>query len=284
MTGVQTCALPICQNFWLEGKTTVSTLFPILTGEEIAGVAIENLVLDGNREKNEHLDGNYAGCVFLQDCQRISMRGIEARNYNGDGLSWQICHDVIVENCHSHHHAGLGLHPGSGSQRPIMRKNRLEANQIGIFFCWGVKFGLADENTVVGNKCGISIGHRDTDNVITGNTIRESGDVGVLFRPERGKAFAPHRNRLVRNTIENNGPDASAAVDVQGETEACRFSRTRSAIAAPIRAASESGSGRPRARLTWQPTRSPEWRSKSKTCDPGNKPDRVVSGNASGIE
>lgn len=207
------------QNFWLEGKTTVSTLFPILTGEEIAGVAIENLVLDGNRERNEHLDGNYAGCVFLQDCQRISMRGIEARNYNGDGLSWQICHDVVVENCHSHHHAGLGLHPGSGSQRPIMRKNRLEANQIGIFFCWGVKFGLADENTVVGNKCGISIGHRDTDNVIVGNTIRDSGDVAVLFRPERGKAFAPHRNRVVRNIIENNGPDASAAVDVQGETE-----------------------------------------------------------------
>lgn len=207
------------QNFWLLGNTTVSTLFPIITGEEISQVAIENLALDGNREQNENLDGNYAGCIFLQDCQRIVIRDVEARHYNGDGISWQICHDVAVENCHSHHHVGLGLHPGSGSQRPVMRNNRLEANQIGLFFCWGVKFGLAEGNTIVGNQCGISVGHRDTDNVIVGNTVRDSLQVGVLFRPERGKAFAPHRNRLERNQIENNGPESSAAVDIQGETE-----------------------------------------------------------------
>lgn len=112
------------QNFWLMGESTVATLFPILSGENISGVAIENLVLDGNKEHNDNLDGNYAGCIFMQDCSRIAIRGVTAQNFNGDIISWQICHDVLVENCASHSNTGLGLHPGSGSQRPVMRGNR----------------------------------------------------------------------------------------------------------------------------------------------------------------
>ena len=112
--------------FWLLGESTCSSLFPIVSGENITDVVIENLALDGNKEHNENLDGNHAGCIFLQDCSRIAIRGVTARNYNGDGISWQVCHDVTVENCHSHDHTGLGLHPGSGSQRPVIKNNRLE--------------------------------------------------------------------------------------------------------------------------------------------------------------
>jgi hypothetical protein len=43
--------------------------------------------------------------------------------------------------------------------------------------------------------------------------------VGVLFRPERGQAFAPHRNRLEQNRIVDTGPDDGIGIDVQGETE-----------------------------------------------------------------
>lgn len=136
------------------------------------------------------------GCIFLQDCYRIAMRKVTARHYNGD-ISWQICHDVQVEGCHSHDHAGLGLRPSSGSQRPVIRGNKLVKNDIGLSFCWGVKHGLAEKNVFADNRSyGISIGHRDTDNTVHNNDIRRSGKVGVLFRPERGKAFAPHRSRL----------------------------------------------------------------------------------------
>ena len=116
---------PLRENLWQLGEATASTLFPILSGENIADVVIEDITLDGNKENNANLDGNYAGCVFLQDCKQIALRGVTARRYNGDGISWQICHDVTVENCHSHDNAGLGLHPGSGSQRPVIRGNRL---------------------------------------------------------------------------------------------------------------------------------------------------------------
>ncbi len=166
------------------------------------------------------MDGNYAGCIFLQDCSRVTIRGVVARNYNGDGISWQISHDVLVENCVSENHTGLGLHPGSGSQRPIIRNCRIEGNDIGIFFCWGVKYGLAENNKLTGNRVGVSIGHRDTDNLVTGNEILGSGQVGVLFRPERGKDFAGHRNRIENNRIVNSGSTKGVAIDVQGETEA----------------------------------------------------------------
>jgi hypothetical protein len=208
------------KNFWVKESPTVSKLFPVLSGEEIEDVAIENITLDGNRANNENLNGNYAGCIFLQDCNRIQMRQVTARDYNGDGISWQICHDVIVEDSHSHGHAGYGLHPGSGSQRPLMRRNRLEGNDLGLFFCWGVKYGLAENNTIVGNRrYGVSVGHRDTDNLIRDNEIRRSGVVGVLFRKERGRAFAPHRNRLENNRIIDSGAEEGIGVDVQGETE-----------------------------------------------------------------
>lgn len=209
------------ENYWLMGESTISTLFPLFTGEEVGDIVIENLVLDGNKENNELLDGNYAGCLFFQDCIRLAFRGVEARNYNGDGMSWQICHDVVVEACHSHDNTGLGMHPGSGSQRPIMRNNRVENNDIGIFFCWGVKRGLAEGNRVGNNRSvGVSIGHRDTDNCVRDNDIVGSGKVGILFRPERGKDFAPHRNRIEKNRIIDSGDASGIAVDIMGETEA----------------------------------------------------------------
>ena len=207
------------KNFWRLGDATVSTLFPIISGEGIADLVIENLVLDGNRATNANLDGNYAGCVFLQECNRVIMRGLIARNYNGDGLSWQICHDVLVENCTSQGHAGLGLHPGSGSQRTVMRGNRLLDNHIGIFFCWGVRHGVAEKNFVAGNDIGISIGHHDTDNLVTDNAITGSKNVGLLFRPERGESFTGNRNRIEGNQLVDNGPEDGWAIDVQGHTE-----------------------------------------------------------------
>ncbi|MBL8867421.1 MAG: right-handed parallel beta-helix repeat-containing protein [Planctomycetia bacterium] len=212
------------ENLWSAGTPTAATLFPLFSGEFVSNVTIENLTLDGNKANNLELDGNYAGCIFLQDCADFTIRHVTARNYRGDGISWQICHDVLVENCHSHDHTGLGLHPGSGSQRPIMRNNKLERNHIGLFFCWGVKYGLAEKNTIDDTKtAGISVGHRDTDNVIRDNLVRRSGQQGILFRPERGPGFTGDRNEVVSNTIEDTGDENAAAIDVQGTTANIAF-------------------------------------------------------------
>ncbi|MCC6489670.1 MAG: right-handed parallel beta-helix repeat-containing protein [Candidatus Hydrogenedentes bacterium] len=206
-------------NFWMDTKPSVATLFPLLTAEYATDITIENITLDGNRANNAHLDGNYAGGIWMQDCSRLVFRGVTSRNNNGDGLSWQICHDVLVEQCHSHDNADLGMHPGSGSQRPIMRNNTIERCGIGIFFCWGVKYGLAEKNTVTDiATAGVSIGHRDDENLVRDNDVLRSGQVGVLFRPERGEGYTPKGNRVENNRIVDSGGDDGIGVDVQGVT------------------------------------------------------------------
>jgi Right handed beta helix region len=213
------------ENLWLTGKPTCLSLFPLLTSERTANVTIENITLDGNKDQNENFNGNYGGCIFLQDCNRFIIRRVEARNYNGDGISFQICHDVVVEDCHSHDNVDLGIHPGSGSQRPLLRNNRIERNSQGIFWCWGVKYGLAEDNRIDGNRLyGISIGHNDTDNVMRRNVVSNSGKIGVLFRDEnRGADFWPNRNTLEENQILDSGDESGVAIDILGKTRDVRF-------------------------------------------------------------
>src|SRR5262249_44279110 len=43
------------ENFWTMGESTCSTLFPLVTGDEIDNIVIENLTIDGNRTNNELL-------------------------------------------------------------------------------------------------------------------------------------------------------------------------------------------------------------------------------------
>ena len=209
------------KNVWLMGEPKVETLFPLFSGENINSIVIENIAFDGNKANNGNLDGNYAGCIWLQDCDHIAMRQVTARNYNGDGISWQVCHDVLVEDCNSHDHTGLGLHPGSGSQRSIIRRNHMSGNDQGLYFCWGVKWALAEKNLIENSRrYGISIGHHDTDNVVRDNDVRASGQVGILFRNERTAAFQGNRNRIENNRIENLVRDDAVGIDVQGRTQA----------------------------------------------------------------
>ena len=209
------------KNLWLTGAPTCASLFPLFASEHTADVLIENLTLDGNRANNENFNGNYGGCIFLQDCNRYTIRRTETRNYNGDGISFQICHDVVVENCYSHDNANLGVHPGSGSQRPLILNNKLERNNLGLFWCWGVKYGLAEGNKIDANRSyGISIGHNDTDNVMRNNTITNSCKVGILFRNDtRGQDFWANRNTVENNRIINSGGADGVAIDIQGKTK-----------------------------------------------------------------
>ena len=102
-----------------------------------------------------------------------------------------------------------------------MRGNMLENNNIGLFWCWGVKQGLAEQNQMHANRSqGMSIGHNDTDNVMRDNEITDSGKVGVLFRDDsRGKDFWANRNVLENNRIMNSGDENGIAINILGSTK-----------------------------------------------------------------
>ena len=147
------------------------------------------------------------------------------RNYNGDGISFQQSNDVSVEDCLCEGNAQLGLHPGSGSQRPIIRRCTSRRNgQIGLFLCWRVRNGLFEENVLQDNGfVGISIGHKDTDNYFRGNLVSGNALWGVLWRNE-SEPMAGHRNRFVDNRIIDNGrPDQGGGIRVEGETHDLSF-------------------------------------------------------------
>jgi hypothetical protein len=112
------------------------------------------------------------------------------------------------------------MHPGSGSQRPIVRGCIARHNgEDGLFLCWRVRHGLFEKNILEDNgRYGISIGHKDTDNLLQENEVRRNHEDGVFFRNE-SEGMAGHRNRLEKNVIENNGRQGEAAgIRVRGET------------------------------------------------------------------
>jgi hypothetical protein len=210
----------LVENFWTKEGANAATLFALFDGFRISDVSIENICLDGNRANNEFLNGNYVGCIFLRESNHINLNRVIARNFNGDGISWQVCHDVRARECHSHDNAGFGLHPGSGSQRAVVTGSKLERNDIGFFFCWGVKWSLVEQNAMLDNKrFGVSIGHNDTDNIVRNNEVLRSGKTGIYLRQEHGPTFSPSRNHIEANKVVDSGTENGIAVDIEGVTE-----------------------------------------------------------------
>ena len=211
---------PLYLDYLVSAKATAKLTFPIVGGWNVKNVLVEGLTIEGNRDKAELLNGCRGGGIYLFECEQVTMRNCVVRNSCGDGISFQVSGHVTVEDCLAENNGGLGIHPGSGSQHPVVRRNRSLANgSDGLFVCWRVKHGLFEENEIRANKgAGISIGHKDTDNLFRGNTIVANSRAGVLFRKE-DEAMGAHRNVFEDNRILDNaleGGKAAAAIVIQG--------------------------------------------------------------------
>ena len=211
---------PLMADCMVNNKAKAATVFPVLSGYNIKGAKIENLTIDGNKDSNIHLNGCRGAGIFLYRAFDAAISNCTVRNYNGDGISFQQSNDVAVLNCISEDNASLGIHPGSGSQRPVVRKCISRRNGTdGLFLCWRVRHGLFEDNQLAYNgRFGISIGHKDSDNLLRRNVVRMNALNGVFFRNE-SLGMAAHRNRLEENLIENNGTDGEAAgIRIRGRT------------------------------------------------------------------
>ncbi len=211
---------PLNADCMVANQAQAATVFPVISGYNLEGARLENLVIDGNQEQNVSLNGCRGGGIFLYRGFGTVIQGCIVRNFNGDGISFQQSNDVYVEDCVSEGNSGLGLHPGSGSQRPVVRGCIARRNgEDGLFLCWRVRHGVFEKNILENNgRYGISIGHKDTDNLLQENEVRGNHEDGVFFRNE-AEGMAGHRNRLERNLVENNGSQKEASgIRVRGET------------------------------------------------------------------
>jgi hypothetical protein len=211
---------PLMADCMVHNKAKAATVFPVVSAYNVEGVRIENLIIDGNKESNVHLNGCRGAGIFLYRAFGTVIQGCLVRNYNGDGISFQQSNDVTVVDCISEDNASLGIHPGSGSQRPLVRKCIARRNGTdGLFLCWRVRHGLFEDNVLESNgRFGISIGHKDSDNLLRRNIVRLSNRNGIFFRNE-SLGMAAHRNRIEENIIENNGIGGEAAgIRIRGYT------------------------------------------------------------------
>jgi hypothetical protein len=202
---------PLNGDFLVDDKAQAATVFPVVSGYDIEGAHIENLAVDGAREKNALLDG-WDGGIFLYRAFGTVIRNCYVRNYNGDGISFQASNDVEVIGCVSENNAGLGVHPGTGSDRPVVRDCTIRNNgSDGLYLCWRVRHGIFESNQSLNNgRNGISIGHKDSDNLFLKNVVRGNGKDGIRFRNDP-EAMAGHRNRIEENRIEDNGRTVEGA-------------------------------------------------------------------------
>lgn len=216
---------PLMADCMVSNRAMAATVFPIVSGSNIQGARVADLVIDGNKEENPYLNGCRGAGIYLYRGFGTVIERCIVRDYHGDGISFQQSNDVKVIGCVSEGNTHLGLHPGSGSQRPEVRECLARGNGTdGLFLCWRVRHGTFENNVLEENgQFGISIGHKDSDNLLRGNRVLRNASNGIFFRVE-SEGMSPHRNRLEGNLVEDNGRDAgTAGIRIRGEPSGLIF-------------------------------------------------------------
>lgn len=211
---------PLMADCMVHQGAQAATVFPVISGYDAEGAEVRDLTVEGNRAENIHLNGCRGAGIFLYRSHGARLTRCTVRGYFGDGFSFQQSNDVEITGCLSEDNASLGFHPGSGSQRPRVRDSIARRNgEDGLFLCWRVKDGVFENNVLQGNgRFGISIGHKDTDNLIRANRVLANARHGIYFREET-EGMAGHRNRIEDNIVENNGTrEPAAGIRIDGET------------------------------------------------------------------
>jgi len=185
---------------------TISNACSVISAVNADNVRISDLVVDGSRESNELIDGCRAGGIYLHKVHKAVVENVIVRNFNSDGISWQITEYVTVRNCEVYGCSNSGLHPGTGSPFTAIEGNNSHDNDgYGLFVCWRVRNGIVRRNDFHHNgRNGISTGHKDTDMLYADNHVYENGSDGIYLRNE-GIHNEPHRSIFKNNLIENNG-------------------------------------------------------------------------------
>ncbi len=183
----------------------VSNASSVIDAVDVENCTISNLTADGNRLINFFADGcNNAGILILRS-KKVTVDSVHVKDFNGEGISWQITENITVKNSEISGSGNTGLHPGTGSPFTVIENNEIHHNdRDGLFICWRVYESRVEGNKMHNNgRFGICTGHKDTDVIFRGNHVFNNKSDGINLRGER-EVNAPHRNTFIGNTIENN--------------------------------------------------------------------------------
>ena len=199
-------------DYHVHNHAIVTSVHPVVSGCDITRATVTDLAIDGNRTQNAYLNGCRGGGVYLIQAHDVTIRNVSVREFNGDAISFQQCVRTTIEDCQLVDNTGHGLHPGSGSVAPIIRRCKcLNNGNDGIFYCLRVTYSLCEGCELNGNgHDGISIGERDSHHLIRNNVICGSGRYGVYFR-KTVPTYGGNDNVIEHNRIYDNGTSDGAA-------------------------------------------------------------------------
>jgi hypothetical protein len=203
-------------NYTVPDEGFVSNAVSLIKGYGVSDASVENLVIQGNKETNFKMDGCRGGAIYFTKSEKCSVIGCDVYDYNGDAISFQITRDIRIEDCSVTGATSIGLHPGTGSARVRVKNGTFtQCGRGGFFLCWRVQDSVFEDIECVDNRdFGISIGHKDSDNLFDRCVMKHNGNVGLRFRGERDLNGA-HRNGWRNCIIEDN---KNMGIEVNGIT------------------------------------------------------------------
>jgi hypothetical protein len=201
-------------DYAADQEPVLTTAFPLVFGHGIGNAAVRDLVLLGGRETNLdcRMDGCRGGSIYFARSHDLEITGVREAEYNGEGLSFQMCRQVHIRHCQFTGNTGNGMHPGAGSTAACFEDCVGDDNLFsGFFFCVRASRITVRRCEFRNNaEAGISIGTRDCHNLVEACTIEGNGGPGVLCR-----AGAPptevHSCRIVGNRFIGNARRTGAA-------------------------------------------------------------------------
>lgn len=208
-------------DYAADQEPMLTTAFPLVFGHGIVAAGVRDLVIEGSRAANPdtRMDGCRGGAVYFAKSRAIEITGVTERDYNGEGLSFQMCRDVVIRNCRFDGNTGNGMHPGAGSTGARFEDCACAGNAMaGFFFC-------VRATRITVNRCeftanagpGLSIGTRDNYNAITQCAIRGNGGPGILCR-KMPRPTEVHSCRIEGNLlVENAHAHGAAEIEILDE-------------------------------------------------------------------
>jgi polygalacturonase len=163
----------------------ITTAYPVVFGHGVSNVRLADLHIEGSAAlQDQKMGGCRGGAVYFAQSHNITLDSVTEADYDGEGLSFQMCRDVEIISCVFDRNSGNGLHPGAGSTNCLFRGCTANGNAMsGFFFCVRATLITVQDCTFARNGTGVSIGTRDCFNHIVGCTIINNRGAGVLARP-----------------------------------------------------------------------------------------------------
>lgn len=186
--------------------------FPMVLAQRADGAVLDGFDIDAAVEDPEGiLDGLTCHGIYTWRSPGIRFTHLTVRNARYDGIVLSNASvGAVVEDTTVLDSRNFGIHPGSHSTDVLVQRCTIRGSgSDGIWICWGVRRGRFLDNLIEGNgglkfRSGICTGHKDSDVLIAGNTIRGNHKHGIAFRAET-EANGAHRTVVRDNLIENNG-------------------------------------------------------------------------------